>query len=179
MSLTLATLIPGILLLALGAGLLSGRSSVKASLQSLPRSSAATVVFFGAGSLWFLYRVWHLSAADFGNYRVILFVAFALIALLSFKYVPDFLAVRGLAVLMLLAATPLLDAAYMQYDHPQRLLMVSFVYLGIALALYLGAVPYRLRDFLEWLFRTTSRPRVLGAVFAAYGLLLTIVAFTY
>jgi hypothetical protein len=179
MSLTLATLIPGLLLLAAGAALASGHSAVTAMLRALPRSATATWVFFGAGSLWFLHRVWHLSPADFGEYRTLLTIFFAAVALLSFKYVPDFLAVRGLAVLMLLAATPLLDAAYMEYAHPQRLLMVTVVYLGIALAIYLGAAPYRLRDFFGWLFQRPGRSRALGAGLAAYGALLAVVAFTY
>lgn len=179
MSLTLATLLPGLVLIALGAGLLSGRKTVAAALKAFPRSPAATLLLFGAGSVWFLFRVWHLSEADFGNYRTILFFAFAVIALLSFKYVPDFLAVRGLAILLLLVASPLLGAAYMHYEYPQRLLMVTLVYLGIALGLYLGAVPYRLRDFFEWLFRTTGRPKVLGGVLLAYGLILAVTAFTY
>lgn len=179
MSLTLATLIPGLLLLAFGAALLSGRATVPALLKAFPRSQAAAVVLFGGGAIWFLHRVWHLSEADFGQYRVILAVAFAAIALLSFKYVPDFLSVRGLAVLILLGASPLLGAAYMQYDQPQRLLMVGVVYLFIALAIYLGASPYRLRDFFDWLFRTPGRARALGGVLAGYGLLLVITAFTY
>lgn len=179
MSLTLATLLPGLLLLLIGAALVSGHPLVRAALQQLPRSTGATLVFFTAGSAWFLHRVWHLSPADFGNYRTVLFIAFAAIALLAFKYVPDFLAVRGLAILMLLAATPLLDAAFMEYEHPQRLLMVGPVYVGIALAIYLGAAPYRLRDFLGWLFRTPNRSRVLGAGLLGYGVLLAITAFTY
>lgn len=179
MSLTIATLIPGLLLLALGGALASGRSTVSAGLKSLPRSNSAAFLFFGAGALWFLWRVWHLSPADFGEYRTLLTIAFAAIAALAFKYVPDFLAVRGLAILMLLGATPLLDAAYMEYSHPQRLFMVSLVYLGIALALYLGASPYRLRDFFGWLFQRPSRARSLGFGLLGYGALLTVVAFTY
>lgn len=179
MTLTLATLLPGLLLMLIGAALVSGRPLVRATLLQLPRSPVATVVFFTAGSAWFLFRVWHLSPADFGNYRTLLFIAFAAIALLAFKYVPDFLAVRGLAILMLLAATPLLEAAFMEYEHPQRLLLVGLVYVGIALAIYLGAAPYRLRDFFGWLFRAPGRSRALGAGLAGYGLLLAITAFTY
>jgi|UniRef100_UPI004049B866 hypothetical protein len=179
MSLTVATLIPGLMLLLLGWGLLSGSSTIVASLKALPRSQTAAMVFFGGGAIWFLYRVWHLSEADFGNFRAILAIAFAAIALLSFKYVPDFLAVRGLSVLVLLGAGPLLGAAFMHYELPQRLLMVTLVYLFIALAIYLGAVPYRLRDFFEWLFRRPPRARMLGGVLLGYGLLLTITAFTY
>lgn len=179
MSLTIATLIPGLFMLLFGAALLSGRATVPALLKAFPRSNTSAVVLFGGGAIWFLYKVWHLPEADFGQYRTLLAIAFGAIAVLSFKFVPDFLAVRGLCVLILLCASPLLDAAYMQYDQPQRLFMVSVVYFFIALAIYLGASPFRLRDFFEWLFRKPSRVRVLGGIFAGYGLLLAIVAFTY
>jgi len=179
MSLLLATLIPGILLILLGGGLLSGRKTIIASLKAFPRSSTATLFLFGGGAAWFLFRVWHLSPSDFGNYRTILAVTFGAIALLSFKYLPDFLAVRGAAILVLLGASPLLDAAYMEYAQPQRLLMVSVVYLAIALAIYFGSVPYRMRDLIQWLFRTANRARVFGASLLGYGALLTITAFTY
>ncbi len=179
MSLTVATLIPALLLLALGVALASGHSTVTAGLKAFPRSSSAAVVFFGAGALWFLKEVWHLSPADFGEYRTFLAIGFAAVALLSFKYVPDFLAVRGLAVLVLMGAMPLLGAAYMHYEHPQRLFMVSAIYVAIAVAIYLGASPFRMRDFLEWLFQRPARGRILGGILAGYGLLLAIVAFTY
>lgn len=179
MSLLTATLIPGILLILFGGSLLSGRATVVASLKAFPRSSTATLFFFGGGAAWFLYRVWYLPTADFGNYSTILFLAFAAIALLSFKYVPDFLAVRGVCILILLGASPLLGAAFMEYDQPQRLLMVGFVYLAIALSIYVGAMPYKLRDFIEWLVRTPQRVRILGAGLLSYGILLTITAFTY
>lgn len=154
-------------------------SAWTASLKAFPRSQRAAYIFFGAGAAWFLYAVWHLSPADFGDYRAYLFVAFAAIAVLSFKCAPDFLAVRGLCALMLMAASPLLNAAYMEYDKPQRLLMVTGVYIGIALAIWLGAQPWRMRDFLGWLLARPSRTRALGGVLAGYGLLLAVVAFTY
>jgi hypothetical protein len=179
MSLLLATLLPGLVLAALGGALLSGNTLVSSSLKSFPRSANATVVFFGAASLWFLYRVWNLSPADFGEYRMPLFFGFALVAALSYWCVPDFLAVRGLAALVLLAASPLLDAAYMEWSHPQRLFLVSFVFVCIALAIWLGASPYRLRDCFEWLFRTSGRPRAVGSALLGYGVLLIAVAFTY
>ncbi len=179
MSLTTATLIPGLFLLVLGVLFLLNNSAVVATAKSLPRSQRGALVFFGLGAAWFLYRIWHLSPADFGQFRTLIFVFFAAVALLSFKLVPDFLAVRGLAVLTLLGAGPLLHAAYMEYDQPQRLFMVSVVYLAVALAIYLGASPFRLRDFFEWLFRVPGRARLLGGALAAYGLLLAGVAFTY
>jgi hypothetical protein len=82
-------------------------------------------------------------------------------------------------VLVLLAATPLLGAAYMEYQYPQRLFMVSIVYVCIALSIWLGASPFRMRDFFEWLFARPGRTRGLGAAMLGYGLLLGVVAFTY
>ena len=179
MSLTLATLLPGLLLLVLGLPLVLGHSGYAAVLKGFPRSPLATYVLFGTGAAWFLYGIWHLSPADFGEYRKILFFAFAAIAALSFKCVPDFLAVRGGCVLVLMAAMPLLDAAYMEYDKPQRLLLVSFVYLALGLAVWLGAQPWRMRDFLSWLFARPGRARLVGSAVAAYGAVLSFVAFSY
>lgn len=179
MSLTLATLIPGLLLLALGVPLLLNLNAAVAALKTFPRSSSAAYVFFTAGAAWFLHAIWNLSPADFGEYRTLLFIGFAIVAVFSFKCVPDFLAVRGVCILVLMGAMPLLDAAYMEYDKPQRLVMVTVVYLAIAAAIWLGAQPWRLRDFFGWLFARPARIRTAGGVLAGYGLLLGAVAFTY
>lgn len=179
MSILVATLIPGVILLVLGSLLLLNNSAVVSMFKSFPRSKAAAVVLFGAGALWFLYNIYHLSEADFGEFRKGLFIGFAAVAVLSFFYAADFLAVRGACVLMLLAAMPLLDAGYMVYDPPQVFLYKAVVYLGIALAIYLGAAPYRLRDFFQWIFAHPRRPRALGGVLGVTGLALTVVAFTY
>ena len=179
MSLFLATLLPGLLLLFLGAPLLINHLGYIQALDRMPRSTGAAVVFFGAGAAWFLWAVWHLSPADFGEYRTPLTIGFAVIAALSFKCVPDFLAVRGLCALVLMSATPLLGAAYMEYQFPQRLFLVSFIYILIVFAIWLGASPYRLRDFFERLFVRPGRIRAFGALLVGYGTLLTIVAFTY
>ncbi|MSU22230.1 MAG: hypothetical protein EXS32_00205 [Opitutus sp.] len=178
MSLSLATLLPGLLLLALGVPLLLNHSGFVAVLKAFPRSTRAAYVFFGAGAAWFLHLIWHLSPADFGDYRTLLFIAFAAIAVLSFKCVPDFLAVRGGCVLALVGAWPLLMAAYLE-EPRQRLLMVGLVYLAIALAIWLGAQPWRLRDFNSWLFARPGRGRAVGGALTGYGLLLALVAFTY
>lgn len=179
MSLSFATLLTGLVLLAAGGALLSGQSLIYSLIKGFPRSQRAASVLFGGAALWFLYEIWHLSPADFGDFKVLLFIASGAVAVLAFYYVPDFLAVRGLAGLVLLSASSLLDAAFMEYSHPQRLLMVGFVYLCILAALWLGAQPYRMRDFLEWLFRQAGRPRKLGALLLGYGVLLCIVALTY
>jgi len=181
MSLFLATLLPGLFLALLGGLLLWGDPRVSSTAKALPRSSRAARLFFGAGAAWFLWRLSSLGEADliFFSRPLPVMIGFGVLAVLSFLYTPDFLAVRGLCIIMLLVAEPLLHAAFMEYEHPQRLLMVTAVYLGLALAIYLGAAPYRLRDFLEWLFRTPGRVRWIGATLLAYGLATSAAAFTY
>jgi hypothetical protein len=181
MSLFLATLLTGIGLTVAGVLLLLHHPLVVVMLKALPRSPAATLVFFGGGLLWFLVRVATMGDADriIGNSNVPWVAGFAVLGVLSVKYVPDFLAVRGLSILTLLAATPLLDAAYMQYDHPQRLFLVSFVFVAVIAALFLAVVPYRLRDFFQWLLAAPARARALGAGLLLYGVGLNVIAFTY
>ncbi|MEI6860920.1 MAG: hypothetical protein WCL04_01545, partial [Verrucomicrobiota bacterium] len=128
-----------------------------------------------------LYNVAHISKADLIMFDTPtpLVVGFGVVAVLSFKYAPDFLAVRGLAALTLLGAWPLLIAGFMKYEHWQINFYKAALYVGVVFALWLGAQPWRLRDFLGWLFARPARAPALGGLFAGYGLLLVIVAFTY
>lgn len=178
MTLFQATLFTGIVLIAFGAHFLWHGVRSAPSVQAFPRSRIAAYILLGTAAAWFLYKVTQLGPADFGQYKNWLFALFLVVAMGSFYYVPDFLAVRGLAALILLSAGILLDAAYME-EPTARLFLVSFVYVAIVTALILGANPYKMRDFLEWLYKKESRPRVFGGLFAAYGLLLLGVALTY
>jgi hypothetical protein len=118
MSLFAAPLIPGLILVALGVPLLIDHSGITAAIKAFPRSASAGYVVFSAAAAWFLYNIWNLSKADFGEYRTLLFIGFAAIAVLAFKCVPDFLGVRGACALVLIGAAPFLDAAYMEYEPP-------------------------------------------------------------
>ena len=181
MPLTLATLIVSLILLGLGSLLLVSNSAIVSMLKALPRSQTAAVVFFGSGAAWFIYQVTSMSAADvigFSSSTPFVFL-FAALTVLSFIYLPEFLAVRGLSVITLVGAWPLLMSAYGRYELPQRLFLVSALYVAVSAAIYLGASPFRLRDFFEWLYRTPVRARVLGAALTTYGLLLAGVAVTY
>lgn len=181
MSLTAATLVTGAILLVLGALFLVSNSAIRSMFKAFPRSQTATVIFFGGGAAWFLYNVANMSTADvigFSTTRPFIFI-FGALAFAAFFYLQEFLAVRGLSVVILVGAWPLLMSAYGRYDVPERLFMVSVLYVAIAAAIYLAASPFRLRDFFEWLYRTPGRARVFGGVLAAYGVLLGSVALTY
>jgi hypothetical protein len=177
MTLFLATLLVGLALFLVGAALIADTSLVRAGLRAFPRSQGAAYVLFGGAAAWFLTRVAVLSEADFGQYRNILFVAFAAVAVLAFFYVTEFLAVRGLAALVLLAAGPLLMAGYGTYG--VALVYKVAVYLGLTAALWLGAQPWRLRDAIEWLQRVPGRARLVGSGIALAGAAVAATAFIH
>lgn len=177
MSLFLATLLTGLFLLALGGHFVWHGMRSEKPVKAFPRSKAAAFLLLGTATAWFLYKVTQLGPADFGQYKNLLFILFLGTAVGSFYFVPDFLAVRGLAAMILLTAGAILDAGYMQYQ-VGALILKAFVYLAIIVAIILGASPYKLRDFLDWLYRLETRPRLFGAAFAGFGLLLVGLSFT-
>lgn len=179
MSLFLVTFIAAVLLIAIGALLLWNGPPIGPLARSFPRSQRSAYLTMGLGAVWTLYRITQLGEADFGDYRTPIFVGFAILAVLVFRYVPDFLSVRGLCVLLLLSGDVVLTAAYMRYEEPGRLFLVALVYLLIGLSLYLTVSPFRMRDFFLWLFARAHRARIVGAIVGVYGLVLMGVALNY
>ena len=178
MTLFTATLATAGVLLLVGMLLLWNSPAVQKFALGWPRSRRAAIILIGIAAAWFLSHVLQLKEADFGNYKNYLLAGFLAVAILSFFHLPDFLAVRGLGIILLLSARELLGAAYMQ-EPQSRLFLVTLVYVVITLTLYVGASPYRMRDFNSWLFDSGNRPRLLGGFLGAYGLLLAGVAFNY
>jgi hypothetical protein len=81
-------------------------------------------------------------------------------------YVPEFLAVRALGCLMLLASSPLLYAAFMQ-PQTSRLLLPILAYAWIIAGMYFIGMPFLFRDTVNWL---TAKPaRWNAAVFSGIG----------
>jgi len=70
-------------------------------------------------------------------------------------------------------------AGYMNYDHPLIYFQKAFVYICVVFAIWLGAQPWRMRDFSSGCSRRPQRTRAVGGTLAAYGLLLALIAFTY
>jgi len=91
--------------------------------------------------------------------------------------VDEFLAVRALGILCLLMAEPLLDAAFLRYE-TSRLLVTVFAYLLIIAGLFWVAIPYVLRDQINWGARSVFRWRCLHALVLAYGCVILKFAFT-
>ena len=144
---------------------------------SFPRSTKLSLLFMGLSLLWFLVgHVSNLSEADFGEYKILIGTIGVGIAVGAFFYVNDFLAVRGLSILLLFYSREVLDSAFL-HESQSRLLLVSIIYLIIVLSLYLGAWPYRIRDFFAWIFDQANRSRNFGVLLILLGVVLGVSTF--
>lgn len=179
LTLPLVTFLAAGMLLLLGVCLLLDRPGWRSALQAFPRSLGAAVVTLGLGAGWFLWKVAHLTPVDFGDYKVQLLILFGGVAVGSFFVARDFLAVRGLSILTLLLCNEVLKTAFGHYELPQRLPLVALAYLLICLALWLGASPFRLRDFIAWAFAQGRRARLVGMGLCIYGMILLGTALSY
>jgi general stress protein CsbA len=166
-----------VLIIAHGAALaLPGPT--KSFLRSFPRSKFLGTVLTVIAAVW---GFWLVNAADLGEFsrmRPILLIGIPVGAFLAWKFVDEFLAVRALGTLALLAAEPLLSAAYMQ-EPTSRLFLVTLAYVWILAGLFLVGMPYVLRDLIAWI---TAKNQVYSAAAfggAAYGILLLTCSLLY
>jgi hypothetical protein len=176
MSMTVATLIVGLIILSKGLVLLfSRRDGAEALGVGLLRNRVVDGILTAIASAWFLWIVWHLGKADFGDYRFALFALFALTAVGAWLRVRDFLGVRAGCVIYMLLSWHLLASAFARYEVPARLWMVSAVYAGLLAALYFGAAPFRARDLWIWFCRHRGAALVAGVSATIFGAWLLVI----
>src|SRR5436309_10042974 len=117
--------------------------------ERFPRSRIAGVVLLTIALLWTFWLLATIEMGEFSAFRRPLLIALPVGYVLALRFVEEFLAVRALGILCLLAAEPLLDAAFLR-NETSRLLVTVFAYLLIVAGLFCVAVPYILRDQLSW-----------------------------
>ena len=84
-------------------------------------------------------------------------------------YVKEFVAVRALGFLMILAAAPILDSAFLQ-EPQSRLFLVAFAYAIALKGMFWVGMPYLMRDQIAWVLEKDSRFKggaIAGAVYGA------------
>ena len=154
----------------------------KAWLQKLPRNYNAGVIVMSIAMAWFWLLVSPenngvfpaLSAlsrdlAEFNAVKPILRIAIPAFAVGMCLYVREFLFVRGLGLLALMAAGPLLQAGMFK-DEPTRILIPLFAYAILTLGLFCVGMPYLFRDLINWVTAESKRWNALVGVGLLYGI---------
>ena len=176
LSLHTAGVIAGAFLVLIGVlGLLTpGLAQV---VKQFPRSRVAGIVLLTICLAWTMWLLVTIQMGEFAGFRRPLLIALPIGYVLTLFFVDEFLAVRALGILCLLVAEPLLDAAFLRYE-TSRLLVTVFAYLLIIAGLFWVAIPYILRDQINWSARSVFRWRCLHVIALLYGCIILRFAFT-
>lgn len=146
-------------------------------VRRFPRSRIAGIVLLTICLVWTFWLLATIQMGEFSGFRRPLLIALPIGYVLVLRFVDEFLAARALGILCLLAAEPLLGAAFLRYE-TSRLVVTVFAYLLIVAGLFWVAIPYVLRDQINWIARSVFRWRCLHALILVYGGMILGLTFT-
>jgi hypothetical protein len=173
-----ALVLVGLLLIAGHAFALLKPATVQDGLRAFPRSKKWGTALITVAAAWFFWLVWTMDLGEFSNWRQTVLIGTPVAWLLTMKFVEEFLAVRALGMVTLLAAEPLLEAAFLRPEQ-SRLFLVALVYVWIVFAMFWVGMPYTLRDQISWITRDQKRWRAATFAGLAYGALLLVLPLTF
>jgi hypothetical protein len=177
MKLSTLTIILGLILVVPHLYALLKPSNFAQAARKFPRSEIWGFVLMGLGTLWFLWNLSNESISDFAAYKNLMLVGFGAVGLLTCIFVRDFLAVRGLAIVLLLLGKLMLDTARW-HDTEWRLVISVLAYVWIVAGMWFVVSPWRLRDIIQWATANNGRVRLFSAMRLALGALLVILGLT-
>jgi hypothetical protein len=152
-------------------------AAYREALRKFPRSQNWGYLLVGIGTVWFLWNLKQESIADFATYKPIMLAGFALLGILTCIFVSDYLAVRGLALVLMLLAKLMVDTARWA-DTQWRLVIVVWAYSFVVAGIWFTVSPWRLRDIIHWKTASDQRVRVLSGVRLLFGLFLALLGLT-
>src|SRR5438445_6476385 len=145
------------------------------AVRKFPRSLPWGYLLMVLATAWFLWNLSQESIADFASYKNVLMLGFAAVGFGACVYVQDFLAVRGLAVVLLLLAKLMVDSGRPHLSEtPWVVVIQAWAYLLVLGGMWFTVSPWRLRDFLEWGTANEKRIKVGCGIRLALGVFVAI-----
>ncbi|MEX1120022.1 MAG: hypothetical protein WEB60_14640 [Terrimicrobiaceae bacterium] len=171
--------------LVLGLALILGHAvalayggTTQKTLIAFPRSRVAGIFLVAAAAAWSLYLVLTMDLGEFSGLRNPMAIGVVVGAILAAIYVPEFLAVRALGMLALLAAEPILGAAFLRPE-TSKVLAVLLAYAWILGGLFWVGMPWLLRDQIQWATKSSGRFQTIAATGLVYGIAITACALMF
>jgi hypothetical protein len=144
---------------------------VKEYLPRFPRDYFPGAVLLTVAMLWSMVCLACMDMGEFYHLRGKLLLAVPVSYVLVLVYVKEFIAVRALGCVLLLAAGPVLQAAFLQ-PQQTRLLLPILAYVWIIAGMFMIGTPYMLRDWIQWVLKSELRWKLATLGGVAYGTLL-------
>ncbi len=157
-------------------GLLNPKGFAVAA-KGFPRHTTIGWGLMLMGTAWFLFNVKQETVSDFANMQKYFFLVFGAVGIATCIFVQDFLPVRGLAVLLLLAAKLMVDTARWE-DTQWRLVISTWAYVWAVAGMWFTVSPWRLRDLLNWSVATEQRIRIVNGARVAFGIFVIVLGVT-
>ncbi len=163
-------------------------TSVQAFLKKFPRNQMIGQILLGIGLAWFwlliapenkgLISSLVMDLGEFNAAKPILRILVPVSLFLVATSVRDFLAVRALGVVGLMAASPMLEAAFLK-DPGSRLLVPIFAYALLTASMFCVGMPYLFRDAVNWVCAYPRRWQIASLAGLGYGAATLICAFAF
>jgi hypothetical protein len=170
----------GLLLVALHLAAWLKKDQFVTLLPQIPRSRPAGIGLLLASTLWSWWLVRYMDLGEFYAMRGFLNLAIPIAFFLVVYHVQEFLAVRSLGILLMLAAGPVLQSAFLEEPFT-RLLLPILAYVWIIVGMFWVGMPYIMRDWITWIIDPAHPKRWTYAcgIGAGYGLLMILFAATW
>jgi hypothetical protein len=175
-------------LIGVHALMLAKPTAVQEFLKKFPRNQNIGQILLGIGLAWFWLLIapaglGKLSAltmdlGEFNSAKGLLQLLVPVSLVLVCISVRDFLAVRALGLLGLMAAAPLLGAAFLK-DPQSRLLVPIFAYAMLTASLFWVGMPYLFRDAVTWVTADQKRWTLYSLAGLGYGIATLVCAFVF
>lgn len=147
-------------------------------VRAFPRHALAGRLLTAAALVWVAWLLFEMPLGRFERYKPLLWIltpaSFVLIAV----FIDELLAPRALGGLLLLVATPMLDAARWN-PSLSRLVITVFAFVLVIVGMVLVISPYRFRTELAWMERpgATRLAGIAAAVAGSAVFLLGLIAY--
>lgn len=181
-------LVLAIWLIGIHALMLAKPAKVQDFLKKFPRHQVMGQVLLGIGLGWFWLLIaptglgklssLAMDLGEFNSAKGLLQLLVPASLVLVCISVRDFLAVRALGLLGLMAAAPLLGAAFLK-DPESRLLVPIFAYAMLTASLFCVGMPYLFRDAVTWVTANQKRWTLVSVAGLAYGIATMVCAFAF
>ncbi len=157
-------------------------------LKRFPRNQFLGQILLGIGLAWFWLLIapsglgklssLAMELGEFNGVKPLLRILVPVCIFLVAYSVRDFLAVRALGLIGLMAAAPLLGAAFLK-DPESRLLVPIYAYGLLTASLFWVGMPYLFRDAVTWVTAEQSRFRIASLAGLAYGIAVLVCALAF
>lgn len=164
----------------LGAAIIVGRvpgviapDKFSAEARKFPRSVLWGRVLMAVCAVWAGIVMYNAAVDDFAWLKPIVVIGVPIAYALVIQFADQFLAIRGLAALLLLISKVALDAAD-RSDSPSRLIVTVLAYLWVCAAIWMASAPHQVRDWVNFITANAVRCRAACSLGAAVGVFLVL-----